>query len=166
MPSVILSRVIVALIVGILLMLGSIFYFRPKQKAPSDARFMHCDTCRVEMVYNEKLAGGRCPRCQPPKVGMLVATRDSIAGGGTGSPWRSLVIALSFEFVLMLGAVVLILSFPPKSVQSSYGYTQCKNCGTKLRFPASRAGRGAGWCPLCKAMFAYPVEIGEPFHDE
>jgi hypothetical protein len=96
----------------------------------------------------------------------LVATRDSIAGGGTGSPWRSLVIALSIEVVLLLGAVVLILSFPPKSVHVLYGYTQCNNCGRKLKFPARRAGKGAGWCPLCKAMFAYPVEIGEPFDGE
>src|SRR5262245_7620159 len=165
MRSVVLSRTVIALIVGILVILGTIWWLRPNVEGGADSKFMHCNVCKQEMIYQPKLAGSRCPRCKPPNIGTLVATRESIGAGG-GNPWRTLNIAVSIEAIVLLGVVVLILSYPPRAAKLDYGYTQCNNCGRRLRFPAHRAGNGAGWCPLCKAMFAYPAEIGEPFHDE
>jgi hypothetical protein len=166
MPRILLIRVCVTLIVGIIVILLTIRLLRPRPEAPGDAKFMHCDVCKQEMLYNPKLAGGKCPRCQPPKIGTLIATKSSV-GQGYGNPWRQLNIALGFEGIILLGAVVWILSTPPRGAgQIQYAYTQCKNCGRRLRFPAHRAGAGAGWCPLCKAMFRYPTEQEEPIFSE
>jgi hypothetical protein len=159
---VVLIRVLIAMIVGVLVMAGSVRWLWPRPLPAGESRFMHCDVCGVELVYNARLAGGHCPRCQPPRVGTLIATRDSV-GQGAGNPRQKLYITLSIEAVILLGVVVYFLYHPPRAAQIQYGYTKCRNCNRKLRYRADRAGEGAGWCPQCKAVFAYPAELGEAF---
>ncbi len=152
-----MRRVLLVLFIGIGIMAGTGWYLRPRITEKADYKFLHCDVCGFELAYSTKLAGEKCPHCQPPKIGKLVPSRKSIHDGGGGSPWRDFNIALSVEGVCVLGAVVYLLYNPPARPKSSYLYTRCPNCKRKLRYPKERAGESAGWCPACKAMFVYPT---------
>src|SRR5262245_10247291 len=57
-----------------------------KDKEAAGYKFLHCNQCLMEMSFNPELDGRRCTRCQPPKTGFLVATKDSIRAGGDASP--------------------------------------------------------------------------------
>ena len=155
MRKVLFVRVGVVVAVGLTIMVVTYVLLRPLPKAAGDFKFMHCDTCRTEMVYNTNLAWKSCPRCQPPKMGTLIATRESIHEGGA-NPWRRLKIALSFESVCLLGAVVFLLYHPPKLAASTYRRMRCPTCKRVLRFPPERAG-GEGMCPACNSLFGYPL---------
>lgn len=148
-------RVVLTIAIGVAVMIVTTMALRPRASERAQYRFMHCDVCNQELTYNEKLAGGRCPKCQPPKIGNLVPTHISIHEGG-GNPYRNLNIALSFEAVLLLGAVVFVLYHPPEANSKEYRYTTCSKCKRKLRFAAYRAG-GEGQCPGCKAVVGFPV---------
>ncbi len=152
-------RLLGTLLIGGSVMAATFWCLRPAIAAESDYKFMHCDVCHQELAYNSSLAG-KPRRCEPPKIGMLIPTRRSIKDGHV-NPWWSLNVAMSFEAVCLLGAVVYLLYHPPRRTAADYHYIRCPNCDRKLRYRAERAGEAAGWCPACKAMFVYP-SLAEP----
>lgn len=161
MRQKLVTRIIVTFAVAAVVMTATVYYLRPKTSAKSsEFRFMHCDLCGAELVYNPKLAGSRCPRCQPPKIGKLIPTTESIGAGGS-NPWRRVNIFLSFEAVFLLGAIVYLLYNPPKPREPNYLYTRCPKCKRRLKYPQERAG-GEGRCPACKTLFGYPLFGTEP----
>jgi hypothetical protein len=155
-----MRRLLLAIGIGITVMAGTGWYLRPRFAQEADYKFLYCDRCHFELAYTKTLVGERCPHCQPPIIGKLTPTRKSIHDGG-GKPWKSFNIALAVEGVCFLGVIVYLLYFPPRREKDDYLYTNCPNCNRKLRYRAERAGASAGWCPGCKAMFAYPT-LAEP----
>lgn len=133
-------------------------------KDQAQFKFMHCDNCRLEIPYNPEQEGRRCPKCQPPKTGFFVATRKSIKEGGEPNPWRWYNVAVGFESVAVLGAVVYLLYLPVRDPSSVWYIFDCPHCSQKLRFRAVSLG-GAGMCSRCKRMVRFPDE-GEAVRED
>src|SRR5262249_37769097 len=114
------------LLIGIsLLIMGTTYVLLhpPRIDAGSHKyKFMHCDRCGVEMAYSENLAGAHCLRCKVER-GKLTPTERSLNEGGSRDPWRAFNIALSFECVFLLWAVVWLLHHPPKPKEREYLFT-------------------------------------------
>jgi hypothetical protein len=150
-----MRRVLIVLGIGFGVIAASVWFLRPNVADESDLRYMHCNVCKMEMVYNKQLAGGNCPHCQPPKIGKMVPTHDSLVEGG-GDPWRPVKMAMSFEMMALLGAVVFLLYNPPKLKEPGFRRMRCPRCKRRLRFAEERAG-GEGQCPGCKAVIGFPL---------
>jgi hypothetical protein len=146
------------LVTGIsLLVMGTTYLFlHPPRTDPGSQKykFMHCDRCGMEMAYNPKLAGGHCVTCKV-EPGTLIPTERSLSQGGLRDPWKPFNIAVSFECVFLLWAVVWLLHHPPKPKEREYLYTNCAKCKLKMRYFPTSIGHQA-MCPRCKRVLTLP----------
>jgi hypothetical protein len=66
-----------------------------------------------------------------------------------------LVIFVLLGIFVVSGAGV-ILSARSRAAQDEFQYTRCGECGQKVRYLASKAGR-PGMCPRCKQQWILPA---------
>lgn len=146
----------------------SVQYFQPKPPATKDGKqakdakqeskykFLHCDQCKMEIPYSEKLDGSKCPKCVPPKPGFFVPTEKS-ASAGVQSKWAKVYVAVFVETVIMLGVVTYLLYRPVPDPTTLYFMIACPYCNQRLRYRAVSHG-GIGSCSRCKRMLRFPEE--------
>lgn len=128
-----------------------------KEREKAGYKFLHCDQCKMEMSYNRELDGKKCPRCQPPNVGFLIPTKESIRGGEGASPYRWFYVAAGLEALATLGAVVYLAYLPVRDPTQIYYVFNCPECDQRLRFREVSLGE-LGQCPRCENILRFPDE--------
>jgi uncharacterized paraquat-inducible protein A len=143
-----------------------------KDKEAAGYKFLHCNQCMLELAYNAELDGKRCPKCQPPRTGFFVATKDSIRSGGDVSPNRWFYVAAGIEALATLGAVVYIAYLPTRDPTQIYYVFHCPECDQRLRFREVSLGE-LGQCPRCENILRFPDEddavredVAEEWHQQ
>lgn len=127
-------------------------------KDTSKFKFMHCETCKMELPYNKDLDGKRCSKCQPPKEGFFVGTELSVkSGAGSMSPWTRVYVAIFVETFLMLGLMTYLMYREVPDPGTQYFVVACPYCSQRLRYRAASHG-GLGSCSRCKRMIRFPEE--------
>lgn len=125
-------------------------------KDPKVFKYLFCQECKFEIPYIPEQEDKTCPRCRPPKVGYLKATKESIKKGGDGNPWRFYNIAVMVEFTIMLAVLYYLLSRPIEADPTFY-VINCIHCGLLLKYQPDGVDRFA-LCAGCDEIIKLPDE--------
>ncbi len=145
---------------------GGVVWVSAKLLGPKDApkvgqatdeyKYLVCNECKLEVLYNREMDRHTCPKCQPPKVGYLMPSKTSVKSGGDGNPWRRYNIAVGVEFIVFLMVIVYLLSRPVADVPTDY-ILNCLHCGLALRYQPDGFDQYA-LCPGCDQVIKLPDE--------